>query len=199
MNPKAPGRLRTAPSCLVDRTGDTSALANIDLLQQNSSYLEANWIALETGNLAFTVNLNGACTWADGYLENGFIPGMLDQPLFRLVIDKTCLVGGSPVEPQADQPDARCPPDALCPQPPDALYSPLQWDVSAWTEGRLQDHSGFPWTVARVIRHTSQSGDLPGILPFSNRLPAGQWRRQGAHLLALAEVETVPGQTFHQR
>jgi processive 1,2-diacylglycerol beta-glucosyltransferase len=137
-------------------------LAYPDLLQQNSSYLEANWIVLETGNLAFTVNLRGSCTWADGYLDAGFIPGLMDQPLFRLVIDKTCLAGKINTNDQ----------------------QPFYWDVTAWTEGQLHDQSGFPWAVAKVIHHASPAADIPGILTFSNHLPAGQWQRKGAHLLA---------------
>ncbi len=139
-------------------------LALPDLLQQNSSYLEANWIVLESGSLAFTVNLRGACAWADGYLDAGFLPGRLDQPLLRLVIDKTCLTAGT---------------------------DNFHWDVSAWTESPLANQSGFPWVAGRVIRHTCGEADEPGILTFSNRLPAGQWRRdgrgqrssEGAHLL----------------
>ncbi len=137
-------------------------LAYPDLLQQNSSFLEANWIALESGSLAFTVNVRGACAWADGYLDAGFLPGRLDQALYRLVIDKTCLKGEIAGR---------------------TLSASLQWDVSAWTGGLPQDQSGFPWVAGRVIRHTSQEADVPGILTFSNRLPTGQWRRQDTCLL----------------
>jgi glycosyltransferase involved in cell wall biosynthesis len=132
-------------------------LAYPDLLEQNSSYLEANRIALETGNLAFTVNLCGPCAWADGYLDAGFLPGMLDQPLFRLMVDKACLTGSQQL---------------------------LDWNVTAWTDNLRMNfiRSGFPTNAARIIRHTSQVADVPGVLAFSNRLPAGQWQRQCSYL-----------------
>jgi glycosyltransferase involved in cell wall biosynthesis len=69
-------------------------IASQDLLQQESTYLELNLIALETERLAFTVNLKGHATWAIRQLEQGLLPGDETTPLMRQVVAKDCLRDG---------------------------------------------------------------------------------------------------------
>jgi glycosyltransferase involved in cell wall biosynthesis len=58
-------------------------VASYDLLQQNSTYLETNLIALKSESLAFTVNLRGPAEWALNCLREGRLPGSSEEPLLR--------------------------------------------------------------------------------------------------------------------
>ena len=62
---------------------DYLCVASYDLLQQNSTYLETNLIALKSESLAFTVNLRGHAEWALNRLREGRLPGDSDEPLLR--------------------------------------------------------------------------------------------------------------------
>lgn len=66
-------------------------LANEEMLGEPETYLEENWIALETESLAFTVNLHGHTPWAASRLRSGLLPGVAESPLLRLVVHKACL------------------------------------------------------------------------------------------------------------
>jgi len=65
-------------------------IASPDLLQRNKTYLEANFIALETENLAFTVNLLGAANELTAHLQPESLPGSRTFPYLRLVFRKEC-------------------------------------------------------------------------------------------------------------
>jgi glycosyltransferase involved in cell wall biosynthesis len=61
-------------------------LASADLLCQPAVYLEANWIALESAGLAFTLNVNGRSDWPVRHLHRGILPGARVLPLHRMVV-----------------------------------------------------------------------------------------------------------------
>jgi glycosyltransferase involved in cell wall biosynthesis len=62
--------------------------ASADLFCQPAVYLEANWIALESAGLAFTLNVNGRSDWPVRHLQRGILPGARVLPLHRLVVRK---------------------------------------------------------------------------------------------------------------
>lgn len=115
-------------------------IAYHDLLQQNRCYLEYNIIALETGGLAFTVNLRSNSSWAVARLRQGFLPGSKAQPLLRQVVSKE-LVGDD-----------------------------LALDFSSV----LDDGSGLPQVVGKVILHTTEVREVEQTLPFDTRMPASE-------------------------
>jgi glycosyltransferase involved in cell wall biosynthesis len=63
-------------------------IASADLINQPPTYLEANWIALESHKLAFTLNANGASDWPVRHFERNGLPGARVLPLFRMVVRK---------------------------------------------------------------------------------------------------------------
>lgn len=66
-------------------------VASPDLLEQDSTFLEVNLLALETERLAFAVNVFGNEGWALKKLEQGLLPGDPASPLLRQVVRKDCL------------------------------------------------------------------------------------------------------------
>jgi glycosyltransferase involved in cell wall biosynthesis len=88
------GGLRTPYLCV----------ASADLLAQPETYLETNLIALETGRLAFTVNLRAPAEWARTRLAGGFISGGEADPLGRVVAHRDALLPGWRVDPGARRP-----------------------------------------------------------------------------------------------
>jgi glycosyltransferase involved in cell wall biosynthesis len=71
--------------------GKYVCMVSPDLLQQNETYLEENLIALESENLAFTVNLNAKSEWTKGHLERGNCPGTPENPYQRMIVHKKCI------------------------------------------------------------------------------------------------------------
>jgi processive 1,2-diacylglycerol beta-glucosyltransferase len=125
--------------------------ASLDLLEQEATYLETNLWALQTGSLAFTVNLCGFSSWAIRRLEHGWLPGDRGRPLLRTVVRKECVVQG---------PDGQ-----------------IDLDLGQWLEGRRNMLAGGPSLNAepviagRVIPLTTSKVDLEGDLPFERRSP----------------------------
>lgn len=66
-------------------------LASADLIEQNSTYLEANLMALEGEGLIFTVNQLGRSGWTTRKLHLGRLPGDRLRPLLRTVVRKEYL------------------------------------------------------------------------------------------------------------
>lgn len=66
-------------------------MASPDLLRRNPVYLETNLLALESENLAFTLNVSGKSTELTASLEHqAALPGSRLQPYLRQVIRKEC-------------------------------------------------------------------------------------------------------------
>jgi glycosyltransferase involved in cell wall biosynthesis len=68
-------------------------IASPDLLKQTQTYLESNLIALETQELAFTVNFRGNQEWFSKKIHQGMLPGNENSPLLRQIVRKDCLHG----------------------------------------------------------------------------------------------------------
>jgi glycosyltransferase involved in cell wall biosynthesis len=65
--------------------------ASHDLLLQHAAYLEMNLIALESENLAFTLNANGVQEWPLARALQGRLPGGPEMPFVRMVVRKDCV------------------------------------------------------------------------------------------------------------
>jgi glycosyltransferase involved in cell wall biosynthesis len=63
-------------------------LASSDLINQNSTYLEANLMALEGEGLVFTLNQLGRSGWTTRKLHLGRLPGDRLRPLLRTIVRK---------------------------------------------------------------------------------------------------------------
>jgi glycosyltransferase involved in cell wall biosynthesis len=70
---------------------DYICIASKDLIQQTSTYLEENLLALATHNLAFTLNVNGTSDWPIRHIKRGFLPGNRISPFLRAIVKKEYL------------------------------------------------------------------------------------------------------------
>lgn len=106
-------------------------LASPDLLGQGETYLEENLVALATEGLAFTLNTNGPADWLAGRLLAGELPGTPQQPLLRLVVDKTC------------------------------LGEEFRLDLSTWLEGRSGSIDTAARIIDHLTREHDAPGSIP--------------------------------------
>ena len=121
-------------------------IAYRDLLKFPESYLEENYIAMETEALAFSVNLVGFPDWARNRITEGCLPGDNTLPLFRLVVSTTC-AGKVKLEENGSD-------------------DGIELDLSAWITGR----ESIPNVIAKLIIHSSNNIDQYETLPFTARI-----------------------------